>query len=357
MTKTERITARAREILASAPDGLRLRDLRGRLRQSFPDWPEGTIMGSIWNLHARFPDEIYKPARGHFRLTKFRKPVSGRHTGNAGNEGQAKIAQKQRFKLIKNILLDAIPKDGTSISNGAALRKVQKAAKARLNVDVSKETYFEIRNELIAAGQLGKGVGYGGTVHRIKGTTTAAKKAKQRTKTPEPALYGPLYEYIRQTWAPENEIKHFVLDKTAALGKKKTGGVWTRPDLSLVAIHTFTYIPGKTIELVTFEVKPADDFRIEGVFETAAHSRAAHRSYLMIHTPNGKPDTDKFQRLGSKCERFGLGLIIFRKPHDWETFETVQEAERRNPNPADVNAFIKNVMHKQCQERISELVH
>ena len=70
--------------------------------------------------------------------------------------------------------------------------------------------------------------------------------------------------------------------------------MWTQPDLSLVAIHTFTYIPGKTIELITFEVKRAEDFKIEGVFETAANSRATHRSYLMIHTPNGKPDTDKF---------------------------------------------------------------
>ena len=96
--------------------------------------------------------------------------------------------------------------------------------------------------------------------------------------------------------------------------------------------------------------------RIEGVFETAAHSRATHRSYLMIHTPNGKPDTDKFQRLASECERFRLGLIIFEDPQSWETFETVQEAQRRNPNPADVNAFIRNVMSKQSQETISKMV-
>jgi len=439
MTKRDEISTRAKEILGSAPDGLRLRELRGRLRELFPDVPEGTIGGSIWNLHVRFPDEVCKPARGYFRLTKFRE--SDPDTASAGNEQQAKIGQKQRSRLTKvlfeaipkdgttisnraalqkvqkvakarwhvhvskktyfeirneliaegrlakragpggrvcriepagneehakigqkqrsklaKILFDSIPKDGTSISNGVALRRVQKAAKASLNLDVSRETYFEIRNELIAKGQLGKGVGYGGSVHRIEGTTVASKTAKQRKKIAERALYEPLLEYIRQTWVPENEIKNFVLDKTAALGMKKTGGVWTRPDLSLVGIHTFTYIPGKTIELVTFEVKPTDDFRIEGVFETAAHSRATHRSYLMIHTPNGKPDTDKFQRLASECERFGLGLIIFGNPHNWETFETVQEAERRNPNAADVNAFIKNVMHKPQQESISEMV-
>ena len=76
----------------------------------------------------------------------------------------------------------------------------------------------------------------------------------------------------------------------------------------------------------------------------------------LIHTPNGKPDRDEFQRLANECERFRLGLIIFDNPDDWETYETVQEAERRNPNPADVNDFIKDVMHKQSQEGISEMV-
>ena len=185
MTKREKITARAKEILASAPDGLRLRELRGRLRQSFPDVPKGTIDGSIWNLHDRFPDEIYKPAWGQFRLTKFREAESGGRSRNGGNEEQAKIAQKQRSKLAK-ILFDAIPKDGSRLSNGAALQKVQEAAKARLNLDVSREMYFEIRKELIADGRLGKGAGYGGSVYRIEGTKIAAETATQRKKTSVP---------------------------------------------------------------------------------------------------------------------------------------------------------------------------
>lgn len=256
----------------------------------------------------------------------------------------------------KKILFDATPKDGKRISNGAALRKVQEVAKARLKLDVTREMYFEIRNELIDKGELGRAVGYGGIVHRIEGTTTASKTGK-KCKTTERYLYICIIEYIEKTWAAENGIKRFVVDRTADLSRKKTHGKWTRPDLSLVTIHTFTYIPGKTIELITFEVKPADDFRIEGVFETAAHSRATHRSYLMIHTPNGKPDTEEFQRLASESERFRLGLMVFNKSKDWETFETVLEAERRNPNPADVNGFIRDVMHKESQERINEMVH
>jgi hypothetical protein len=56
--------------------------------------------------------------------------------------------------------------------------------------------------------------------------------------------------------------------------------IWTHP----VALKSFLYIPsGKILELITFEVKPENDYRIEGVFETAAHSRFSHKSYLVIY--------------------------------------------------------------------------
>jgi hypothetical protein len=286
------------------------------------------------------------------RLTNGRR---GAKTDNSQQENQGAITRKQRAKLSK-ILFNSIPKNGKTTPNHAVLEKVQEVAKKQLKLDVSNGLYFEIRNELIAAGQIGKGVGYGGSVYRIEGTETASKTAIHH-RIRERDLYEPIRKYIEKNWVAENDIKSFVLDKTAEQGSKKTRGVWTRPDFSLVAIHTYTYIPGKTIELITFEVKPAADFRIEGVFETAAHSRATHRSYLMIHTPNGGTDTDKFQRLMSECERFQLGLIIFDDPDNLETFKTVQDADHRNPNPGDVNSFIKTLMNKQAQEKISEMVH
>lgn len=158
----------------------------------------------------------------------------------------------------------------------------------------------------------------------------------------------------------EKVIKRFVLDKTAEQGsKRKTRGTWTRPDFSLVASRTYTYF-GKTIELITFEVKPADDFRIEGVYEASAQSKAAHRSYLMIHTPNGRPDkepdADKFQRIVDECARLQLGLIIFNDPGDIDTYETVREAEHHNPNLGDVDDFIRTQMSKQAQEDIREII-
>ncbi|MBF8278145.1 MAG: hypothetical protein HW390_3218 [Candidatus Brocadiaceae bacterium] len=73
MTKRERITFKAKDILADNPEGIRFSKLVNRLWEAFPSEAEGNITGSIWNLDTRFPDEIYKPSRGLFRLLKFKK--------------------------------------------------------------------------------------------------------------------------------------------------------------------------------------------------------------------------------------------------------------------------------------------
>ena len=75
VTKKERITEKAFELLEATSHGIQFSELVAQLHTAFPDAPHGTITGSIWNLDARFPELIYKPSRGLFRLTKFRKDV------------------------------------------------------------------------------------------------------------------------------------------------------------------------------------------------------------------------------------------------------------------------------------------
>jgi len=71
-TKKERITEKALALLAATPAGLRFSDLVSQLQAAFPDDPYGTLTGTVWNLDARLPDEVYKPSRGLFRLTRYR---------------------------------------------------------------------------------------------------------------------------------------------------------------------------------------------------------------------------------------------------------------------------------------------
>lgn len=69
---TERIYARALELLEQHPEGLRWSVLRSRIEASDPGFHPKTVNGCVWKLVARFPDRVYKPSRGLFRLLKYK---------------------------------------------------------------------------------------------------------------------------------------------------------------------------------------------------------------------------------------------------------------------------------------------
>ena len=73
---TERIKAKAFEFLEAHPDGLRYSELRAKIQAADPNFNSNTINGSIWNLDAVFPDKVYKPSKGLFRLLKHKPPES-----------------------------------------------------------------------------------------------------------------------------------------------------------------------------------------------------------------------------------------------------------------------------------------
>ncbi len=72
MQATKEIIKAAIALLSESPDGFRYSELVKRIRERLPEIPENTIKGIIWNLDARDPDQVYKPARGLFVHTKFR---------------------------------------------------------------------------------------------------------------------------------------------------------------------------------------------------------------------------------------------------------------------------------------------
>jgi len=70
-SKREKIQNRALEILGTMPDGIRFSELVNKIKEENPEYPFGTVTGSIWNLDATMPDKVIKPSRGLFKLIKF----------------------------------------------------------------------------------------------------------------------------------------------------------------------------------------------------------------------------------------------------------------------------------------------
>lgn len=74
-TVTGQIRKIALEILAVKPEGIRYSDLKRKILDRNSSFNPNTIGGATWNLDARYPDKIYKPDRGVFRLLEFKEDV------------------------------------------------------------------------------------------------------------------------------------------------------------------------------------------------------------------------------------------------------------------------------------------
>ena len=71
-TVTGRINAKALELLEQYPEGLRWIELRKRIEASDRAFHPKTVNGCIWKLIEKYPDRVYKPSKGLFRLLKYK---------------------------------------------------------------------------------------------------------------------------------------------------------------------------------------------------------------------------------------------------------------------------------------------
>lgn len=142
-----------------------------------------------------------------------------------------------------------------------------------------------------------------------------------------------------------------VVHQAAFQGRRNTGGTWTRPDFVVIGYRKFEYTPGIVRDVETFEVKPST-CGIEAVFETAAHSRVATKSFLAIHVTDDGPTAEDLDRIEAECVRFGLGLILFSDPKAYDEWQYRVEPNRTEPDPFSLEEFIQTQIPPADQEKI-----
>lgn len=71
-TITGRINAIALKLLEQNQAGLRWSELVLKIKQAEPGFHPKTINGCVWKIVEKFPDKVYKPSRGLFRLLKYK---------------------------------------------------------------------------------------------------------------------------------------------------------------------------------------------------------------------------------------------------------------------------------------------
>ena len=256
----------------------------------------------------------------------------------------ARMTDKQR-------MLDAIPRDGAHIGNSAL--------KALLNM--REDRYWSVKDELVKDGLIASARGRGGGVYRIQNVshTSPPTNVVGYKYSDENSLYEPFIQSIKDGFADQEDFQEHIIEQTAHQGSRNTHGIWTRPDVTLIGIRTYSYHP-KTMEIITFELKHINGFNIAAVFETAAHTRFANRSFLAVYFPKDEGvfiDEELRKEVGLLCERFEIGLIFFKDPGDFNTFDFDVEAIWSQPDPAAQDDFIERQISSDSQKKLSRLVH
>jgi hypothetical protein len=175
----------------------------------------------------------------------------------------------------------------------------------------------------------------------------------------EVELYPAIRDTLETFWAKERQIGPLAMEITAAQGRRITGGRWTRPDLVSVAVRTYCYLPGKYMEVVTFEVKPFDAIDVTAVYEALAHLRSATHAYVIFHVPVEQEETvqETVEETCHVARVHGVGLIVMSDPADFATWEEKEEARRSEPDPQRLDEFIAVQLSQDAHDRIARALH
>ena len=228
----------------------------------------------------------------------------------------------------------------------------------RTNLKMKTDMYWEVRNSLVSKGVIQTGRGKGGSVKLVKEECAkgqgAVKGVARKTKSEELKLYKPIAKVLMEQWAKEQGYDDYAVEVTGNQGSKRTGGRWSRPDIVVVGCKTYRFLPGRFIEVITFEVKTEINLDISAVYEAIAHRRAATKSVLIISSSNNvdQETQDEIQIVQEEAEKNGIGFIVIENPSDFDTWDLRNEGEYCEPSPAKLNEFITIQTSADLQKKL-----
>lgn len=235
-----------------------------------------------------------------------------------------------------------------------------KALRDALGWNEDHDRYWSAHGRAVDQGLIITGKGKGGSVKlstpQIDGAS-AEKAEPKRLRIKESDLYDPAKTVLIQSWSKLENFDDYEVEITAKKGSAPTGGKWTRPDLSVLGIKSFPFLPRKFFEIVTFEVKPEDQVSVEGIYEALSHQQLATRSYCVFSVELSPNETfsDKYDedgRIVATAKKHGIGVIVCTNMGDWETWDEILTAERVSPDPVQANRFIATCFSEDTKSKV-----
>lgn len=233
-------------------------------------------------------------------------------------------------------LLGLVPSDGKSISNPSLIRQ--------LGWDSAH--YYELRDSMVDDGLLVVGRGRGGTVKRVVAHVPEGPAASEPTdelrRVEEEDLYEPMRDVLSNDWVRDRRLGQFHVEVIARQGRRETGGRWSRPDLVVLAMTRFRFVPGSQFDVITFEVKCFDALDITVVYEALSHRRSATHANVLVYLPDEEAPhlQDALEDVARECERHGIGLIVAADASDYNAWDERVTAVRFEPDALKLDEFI-----------------
>lgn len=274
-------------------------------------------------------------------------------TGRGGSVKRASASDEEKT------LLQGLEELGGAAGNISLLRQL----------GWGDERYYRVRDRLIDQGELVRGPGRGGSVRIVAeveaSTLDDDEEAAEPTSTPvepDPApateadLYPAIERVLRESWAKDLGFAWSHVAVTARQGRRATGGRWTRPDLTVLSLKRYRYLPGLHMEVWSFEVKLLQFLDVSAVYEAVAHTRFSTRAYLIFPLPE-RPDesqTSLLEEVEAEAARHGVGIITVIDAGDYSTWEERVKPIRTNAEPERINEFIGQQVSSDAQAELQD---
>ena len=139
------------------------------------------------------------------------------------------------------------------------------------------------------------------------------------------------------------------MEITGIQGRRKTGGKWTRPDITVVARKRFTVLTGAHLEVLTYEVKTGASLSIDALHEARAQRRRAHRAFVVVDLDSAE-QADVVRGLIAAATDLGVGLISFMSVDD-DWYEWVA-APFNQPDPIELDTFLETQLSDTAKQAI-----
>lgn len=245
-------------------------------------------------------------------------------------------------------------------------------------LDWEEDFYWKVQEALIEQSAIVPGRGQGGSVRltsaeagtnidgsvvlevvpsedygtSIEDASVPLPDPTRRRRATERPLYGPIKEAMEAKWIGRFGFENVIVEETHSRGSRATGGTFTRPDITVAGMRSYVFLP-KRLEIITFEIKPAESVDIMGVLEAVAHREAAHRAYVVYAIGRSAFDSAaEVERISELAQKFGIGVVLTEEPGDASTWEIALEAVRHEPDPARLDRFLGDLPSETMKNQI-----